>query len=486
MSFTNFLLFASLTVYTGAARPPVPPRLLPAVSPRAPPGTQNVHPRVVPDAPNAAAAAPGRTVTIEVPVAAHTPPSQAVIDARAAGVQSPSVLNIPWDTRCSAFIPFTNVGTGSGKWPDESGPRVYLDVDGVDVYRTPAGVIVDTGSTGFAIGKDTWISTFHKSWSDVDTAPANRAWKYLSSSDLLYTGYWVTVNITFKDLDWKPVIRAEVPVLVYDSKVTCTAANYPTDNGVCVGGGTAVPGNSLVGAYMGVGYGRRGDGMMECTPDVNPLFNVRGWWTVVAAGSTHIPTARCNYRNGNIPTYPSFEYIHVQHISRPMGMANDGGGILGYIVTKTGIIWGLTGSNTAPFLFHRLEQFSTLPMDWAMPPVCLAINTNTCRAGQLLPDTGVTTAYVSSPDIPAGNPAPAPPNGALSSITVDMPDGGHGMGRVVYGYVSGGVAGSVLPPRYEVRRTGSRVYMNVGSHFFNRFETAVDAEMGYYGINDLR
>ncbi|KAK6336156.1 hypothetical protein TWF696_001721 [Orbilia brochopaga] len=122
-------------------------------------------------------------------------------------------------------------------------------------------------------------------------------------------------------------------------------------------------------------------------------------------------------------------------------------------------------------------------MDWDMPSVCLGINGRACQDGSLLPDTGITNAFVSSPDFPSGNPT------ADLTMTVDMPDRGHGMGRVQYRYgdTSNGVAGSVLPSEYKVRRTaaGGRVYVNVGSHFFNRFETAVDAEMGYYGIRDL-
>ncbi|KAF3917058.1 hypothetical protein ABW21_db0209830 [Orbilia brochopaga] len=418
MNLKNLFIYASLTVLSTA---------LPAVD-------------------SDPSRAPAFTFTISTTLPTHTPPAQSVIDARPVGVQS--TLNIPSDVSCDRFIPFTNVGTGSGMWPGSSGPRVYLDVDGVDVYRTPAGVIVDTGSPGFAIGKDTWTGTFHKLWSSVDQSPTNRAWKYLSSSDLLYTGYWATVNITFKDLSWNPIMRSEVRVLVYDTKVTCTSGNYPVDNGICRGGGT--PTGSLTGAYLGVGYGRRGDGMTECTPDVNPLFNVRGIWAVV--GQTDPtrppPTYRCNYRNG-------------------------------YIVTKTGIIWGLTARNTASFKFHRLTQFSTLPMDWNMPPVCLAINTRTCRTGMFLPDTGIINSYVSHPDIPDGDPEM--PSTELSLITLDMPDIGHAMGQVRYDGVGSG--GDVLPAGYQVRQTpaGGRVYMNTGSRFFNRFETAVDAEMGYYG-----
>ncbi|KAK6336157.1 hypothetical protein TWF696_001722 [Orbilia brochopaga] len=308
MMITNLLLFASLTVFTGASRP-----RLPAVSPRAPAIPRSPGIRAPPDTPNAA---PGPTVRIEVPVSPHPPPDQAVIDARPAGVQSS--LNIPGGVSCSTFIPFTNVGSGSGMWPDESGPRVYLDVDGVDVYRTPPGVIVDTGS----VRKETWTRTFRKTWATVVQTPANRGWKYLSSSDLLYTGYWAPVNITLKNLSGKPLVRAPVRVLVYDAKIRCDAAHYAVDNGVCVGGGVPLNGeDALVGAYLGVGYGRRGDGMGVCTPDVNPLFNVRGWWTVVPDDPTRVPTARCNYRNG-------------------------------YIVTRTGIIWGLTARNTADFKFH--------------------------------------------------------------------------------------------------------------------------------------
>ncbi|EPS42455.1 hypothetical protein H072_3642 [Dactylellina haptotyla CBS 200.50] len=383
-----------------------------------------VIPRVVP-------------VPTEVPVIPNAPITGLEIAARPAGVQSP--YEIPTDTTCSVFVPFTNTGSGSGKWPDDAPPRIYMDVDGKNIYRTPAGLQIDTGSTGFQIGKETWEAQFKRIWATTDKSIPG--WKYLSSSDILYTGYWVNVNVTFKDLSWTSLMRAELPVLVYDKRTNCSSVDNTT--GVCGGPGIDIPGTN--GALMGIGYGRRADGMNQCTPSTNPLLNVKGVWQ-------NAPGSPCTYRNG-------------------------------YIITKDGIQWGLTPSNTANFKFHTLNKWSSLDMDWAMARSCLGINAITCRDGDFLPDTGISKSYVSSPDIPSGNPSP--PTGGLS-IKLSLPDAGQQMGYFDYLDVSS-AAGDVEPVSFKTTRTTTslRVYLNTGSHFFNGFETAYDADRGFYGIRAL-
>ncbi|KAK6504388.1 hypothetical protein TWF506_002588 [Arthrobotrys conoides] len=375
------------------------------------------------------------TGRIEVPVHTHTPISPADINARPAGVQNSIGLNL--QTLCSAFIPFTNAGTGTDQFPDNSGPRVYIDVDGVNIWgNSPKGLIVDTGSTGFTIGEKTWTNYFGKNWATTDKS--RPGWKYLSSSNLLYKGYWVNVNITFKDLSWKPLIRSEVPVLVFDQKLECDEINNATGN--CLVTPTA---KVAEGAYMGIGYGRRSDGMTQCTPDTNPLLNVRGIWR-------DLPTTICNYRNG-------------------------------YVVTKTGIYWGLTIINTNFFKFHTLTKDSTVNMDWSMPTMCLKASTGaqTCRAGSFLPDTGLTKSYIASPDTPSGT---APPLNGFS-IQLNIPNSGQGMGFLNYNNV--GTGGSHLPSSYSAWKDGTRVYMNTGSRFYNAYEAAFDADSGYFGIKKV-
>ncbi|KAK6343073.1 hypothetical protein TWF718_008448 [Orbilia javanica] len=374
------------------------------------------------------------TGRVQVPVHAHAPISAADINSRPAGVLDSIGLN--FQTLCSAFIPFTNVGTGAGEFPDQFAPRVYVDVDGVNIWgNNPKGLIVDTGSTGFTIGRLTWTDHFGKSWTSTDKS--RPGWKYLSSSNILYKGYWVNVNITFKDLSWKPVIRSEVPVLVFDQKFECEKIDSV---GNCLVTPLIQPAE---GAYMGIGYGRRADGMTQCTPDTNPLLNVRGIWR-------DLPNTGCNYRNG-------------------------------YVVTKTGIYWGLTLVNTNGFKFHTLKKDSTVSMDWSMPPMCLRTNNaQTCRAGNFLPDTGITKSYITSPDIPSTGTAP--PTGGLS-VKLNIPNSGQGMGLLNYNNV--GTGGNYLPKSYSTRKDEARVYLNTGSRFFNSYEAAFDAEFGYFGIKEL-
>lgn len=184
--------------------------------------------------------------------------------------------------------------------------------------------------------------------------------------------------------------------------------------------------------------------MTQCTPDTNPLLNVRGIWR-------DLPTTGCNYRNG-------------------------------YVVTKTGIYWGLTLANTNAFKFHTLNKDSTVSMDWSMPPMCLRTSTNaqTCRAGYFLPDTGITKSYITSPDIPSTGTAP-PASGL--SVKLNIPNSGQEMGYLNYNSV--GTGGSHLPSSYSTRKDETRVYLNTGSRFFNAFEAAFDADFGYFGIKEL-
>ncbi|KAF3197689.1 hypothetical protein TWF192_008788 [Orbilia oligospora] len=375
------------------------------------------------------------TGRVEVPVHAHTPISTADINARPAGVLNSIGLN--FGTLCSAFIPFTNAGTGAEEFPDHSGPRVYIDVDGANVWaNSPKGLIVDTGSTGFTIGQLTWTSRFGKSWPSTDKS--RPGWKYLSSSNILYKGYWVNVNITFKDLSWNPIIRSEVPVLVFNQKFGCEKIDNATGN--CLVTPSIL---DAEGAYMGIGYGRRADGMTQCTPDTNPLLNVRGIWR-------DLPATGCNYRNG-------------------------------YVVTKTGISWGLTVANTNGFKFHTLKKDSTVNMDWSMPTMCLRASNNaqTCRVGNFLPDTGLTKSYITSPDTPSGT---APPSNGFN-VKLNIPNSGQGMGFLNYNNV--GTGGNHLPSSYSTWKNGDKVYLNTGSRFFNAYKTAFDADSGYFGIKEL-
>ncbi|KAK6505774.1 hypothetical protein TWF481_007666 [Arthrobotrys musiformis] len=380
------------------------------------------------------------TGRIEIPVGAHTPITNAGINARPSGVLDTIGLTI--QTLCSAFIPFTNTGTGTGTFPDQSAPRVYMDLDGVRVWQnTPKGLLVDTGSTGFTIGNITWQTHFQKSWAATDKS--RPGYKYLSSSKTLYKGYWVNVNITFRDLSWNPIIRSEIPVLVFDRKFKCQGG-FDSAAQACIGTFEKL---SPDGAYLGIGYGRRGDGMAQCTPDRNPFLSVKGIWR-------DLPATGCNYRNG-------------------------------YVVTKTGIYWGLNVVNTNNFKFHTLKKDSGVNMDWSMPTMCLRSSNNqqTCRAGNFLPDTGVIKSYITSPDIPSSGTAP--PTGGLS-LRLNVPDSGQGMATLNYNNVGSG--GNHLPSAYSTTKSDTsnpRVYLNTGSRFFNNYETAFDADFGYFGLKKL-
>ncbi|KAF3940347.1 hypothetical protein ABW19_dt0201908 [Dactylella cylindrospora] len=375
---------------------------------------------------------------IEVAVAAHAPITPAQIAARPAGVQNTLSLGVATD--CTVSIPFLNIDAANvaakTSWPDYSAPRVMVAVDGVNIYSK--GVLLDTGSTGFTIGKDRWTGTFGKDW--ATTPKVTPGFKYLSSSDRLYQGYWVDVELTFKDASYNPRLKARFPVLVYDTVVICSQP--PDEDGNCL---DENPGSDtdLSGAYLGIGYGRRENNNVQMTPDKNPFLNVVSIWRPNGSPAT------CTYRNG-------------------------------YKITKTAITWGLTDANLAGYNHHVLAKFSTEDMDWAMAPVCLGVNALPCRAGSFLPDSGVKQAYISSPDVPTSNKLPP-----TTSYKLNLPNSAAGMAFYNYNTLAAGVVGEIVPSTYYPTRTTTRVFINTGSHFWNGWETSYDADFGFYGIKAI-
>ncbi|HEV3051059.1 MAG TPA: hypothetical protein VGX50_12165, partial [Longimicrobium sp.] len=162
----------------------------------------------------------------------------------------------------TAFIPFD---------PDMSNARMPFTERVVLSFRVEgrSGTLratMDTGTTGVVISADL-LPPF-------DTADAPPGSEFLSSSNVLWTGHWVTQDLVFLGPDG-PVATARVPVLAMQSEITCP--------GYKVSFGTACPESARVAhgedsvrfcghqpprpcyysprhvrdlVYMGVGFGR--------------------------------------------------------------------------------------------------------------------------------------------------------------------------------------------------------------------------------------
>ncbi|KAK4122978.1 hypothetical protein N657DRAFT_645683 [Parathielavia appendiculata] len=156
---------------------------------------------------------------------------------------------------------------------------------------------------------------------------AEEGWHYLSSSKILYNGYWVTKNIYFRDTydypDTAPgprlphYIRTRAPILVVTRKYVCKEYDIDVAGKDCLGDPYSTEDNPRGIFILGSGFGRTHDGQPQGTPNKNPLLHVtsfRGRTRAVPPSSTD------NY-------WP------------------------GYIISKEGITVGLTETNTASMSF---------------------------------------------------------------------------------------------------------------------------------------
>ncbi|KAK6541082.1 hypothetical protein TWF694_008458 [Orbilia ellipsospora] len=361
------------------------------------------------------------------------------IKARPNGYQTSLFLNP--ENSCTMFVPWLNAGYGKGKFPDTTAPKIYVSID--DRKRVdPLGVTVDTTSTGLVIGKVAWETRFGKDWDKTDKSTTG--WKYHSATSTLYHGYWVSgMNITINNLDKSPILQATVPFFVYESKGVCTSGvNYET--GACLGEIKSL--GDLKDASLGIGWGNRDPGAAQFVPATNPLVNIN-----IVFSRANPRNTVCRYRNG-------------------------------YVVTKNGLRWGLTQGNTEGMRFIELERNSPLEFDWVSPTACFGVNEKRCKQGDFIMDTTTSNLYFASPDLPASSQEPEEGTD-LTSIQLLMPDSGFGMGG--YNYTRPAIAvGNVEPNRFELNKTETdkRLLMNTGSHFFNGFELAYDAERGNWGI----
>ncbi|KAK6347289.1 hypothetical protein TWF696_007361 [Orbilia brochopaga] len=359
------------------------------------------------------------------------------------------VSGIPPSADTTVTIPFAT----PNQFPENGPPRVLMTINGV--YCGDEGVMMDTGSTGITIGKGTWIDDFKGDWAQVVTN--EKGWKYLSSSKKLYSGYWVPTELIFNGHspagERMNLMKAIAPVLVFDKFSICPG--HTNAHGATCENPTSVKSGMLSGLYMGVGFGREQDGMITCTPDKNPLLNV-----VEVNG---MPVERQRYH-------------------------------LGYIIRSSSLICGLTPTNTKDYTWTPLSKqpHATDPRDWAMPPVAISISNGRFRTGFILPDTGVTQMYLSSPDIstPAEN----------YTVAFGVPDetatvGGYvlsvGMNGTATSSINGTAPRVVRATCTAGRVTGpgggvfERVYVNTGSRLWNGYEAAFDAVGGRWGLKRM-
>lgn len=146
---------------------------------------------------------------------------------------------------------------------------------------TPTGTwsfSVDTGTCGIVAHHARVNLHTSEEIDPVDGRPdiiSNQGQQFFSSSNILYTGYWVPRYVTFPHA--RPgAVKTFQPVLAVKQKFTnCLHWEEGYGNG-CPG--ATLQDESLWSGIstIGIGYGRKYDGQPQGTPDKNPLLNIEG------------------------------------------------------------------------------------------------------------------------------------------------------------------------------------------------------------------
>jgi hypothetical protein len=369
------------------------------------------------------------------------------------------------------FIPFSNYESGVLPFTSSVGLR-FLIGDNL-VYAT-----MDTGTTGVMIP---WYRV--PGYRLQDTAQQhNPGWEFLSSSKLLWVGHWVPRDLLFFDSIGRPVATARVPVLAVEREVTCPGYDEDLDNGTCASADTTSrcnnipererafcpykfhpPGDKL--AYIGVGFGREGDGQPGGLPFRNPLLNIT--------------------RIRGEPV-------------RPGSMRS------GYIITPGGVHVGLTAENTARFAFAKLGPRmipdslhpgdsipSTIGRDWGPATVCISVGGAPCATGTALIDAGIDQMYLTVPDsmpldtVTVQNPSLncAPFKGLADSSRVQVSFPGIGNPPLSYSFVVGDTG--ITTPSVVLIPLPGMTFVNTGRHFLREFNVLLDADSGYFGLRPI-
>lgn len=167
-------------------------------------------------------------------------------------------------------IPWLN--TANDPWDWALPPRVavwFTKKDTDTPARLPLEYLVDTGSCGIITTKD------DVKFDEVtEKIPANLGYQWLSSSEILYTGYWVWRWVWFNHdpANQFKEVKSYVQVLAIEKKFT-KCSHWDESQGAACAGSTeeADPTTQL----MGISWGRMYDGQPHGNPTRNPLLQVK-------------------------------------------------------------------------------------------------------------------------------------------------------------------------------------------------------------------
>ncbi|KAH6857197.1 hypothetical protein B0I37DRAFT_319238 [Chaetomium sp. MPI-CAGE-AT-0009] len=338
---------------------------------------------------------------------------------------------------------------------------------------------IDTGSTGIVLpGKD--IAGF----SQNHCTSANRGFHYLTSSNILYLGCWITKDLYFNVGDAShPVVHSRVPILAVYRRIQC---HKDTDDLVVIATGdcpvkvttkddpSCHGSNPTCFGIMGIGWGRLDDGQPQATSDKNPLINVIN---IAVSG---------------------FDIARLYK---------------GFIIHRGGITVGLTDGNTMGIDFTDLTEHldqSTTPggpgsggtRNWNLLPACIWFGTedpatDDCQEVSALLDTGIPQSYFRIPT--TSGHVPPRDAGTLdvtynTPVTVSFKKSTASTWHPVRPAESFKVGVFATPPndKHDVTPSYMRAYrkngyvvpnfFNSGMHLFRKYEICHDAQLGKVGF----
>ena len=370
---------------------------------------------------------------------------------------TPSSIPITEVTPCSdpnysktVFLPYVY------KFRTEEVPLVKVTIhaghDGVDVEMP-----VDTGSTGLLIGAPLLPG--------IDPNAGSPGRQYLSSSNIVYVGRYLDVNLTFHGVKGATA-ATRVPVLIVDKSWICPWYDPSKHGFECpLGPGGQKPVERDVSGitYMGVGFGRNkhAEGQQTATSWGNPFLNIHAI-------------------NG--------EAVRQKELQA------------GYVVSTKGIQLGLTKNNTRGFEFVKLERgilHERDPRDWAMPRMQFCVNGRQSVPGHALIDTGIAQMYIRAedsmplPEVVVKNPKGGGSmvhrvkNGTMIDISFGAVVGGE-MSDVKASYSFEVGNSSLMAPSYVAPgRQEPPPYVNTGRNFLKGYSIAFDAVHGRLGFQPV-
>lgn len=377
----------------------------------------------------------------------------------------------------STLIPYEDQRDPS--WSDLVHVRLWVGSTVGDGVKT----FVDTGSTGIVLpAKD--IPGFTKN----HCTTRNSGFHYLTSSNILYKGCWLTQDIYFNvGRTLQPVVHARVPVLAVTQRIQCRS---DTDDRTVISTGDCtnkdrtdedptcdpLATTRICFGILGIGWGRLDDGQPQGTSDKNPLINIVDM------------------------TIPTFDIRRLYK---------------GFIVQKDGITVGLTDGNTLNLDFGDLTEHPNVTApppppgtggptrNWNLLPACIWMDaedpkTADCQPVSALLDTGIPQSYFRTPTT-SGH---LPPRDSMSldvtagtAITVSFMKSTPSTWRPVHPAESFRVKvfGSTAAERkHDVSPTYMRAYakdgyvvgtfFNSGMRVFRRYEVCHDAQAGRVGF----